>query len=145
MNRIIYYSHIMETDFTVGAFARCTTRTMNPALRIRQWDVTPIMVGYIQACSSECRSTRSPRTLHGRSSRDGILSRDEPFPVPELRVASGVGEALHALFGPLAFLAATGGAMLTGLAVTGVVPRQAAKKLILRSIGECIRNVAHPK
>jgi hypothetical protein len=141
----IYYSHIMETDFTIGAFARGTTRTMYLALGISQWHVTPIMVGYIQACSSECRSTRPPRTLHGRSSRDGILTRDEPFPVPELSVACGVGEALHALLESLAFLAATGGAVLAGLAVTGVIPLQAAEKFILRSIGECVCSVARPK
>lgn len=64
--------------------------------------------------------------------------------MPKLRVAWGVGEALHALLVAIAFLATAVRAVLTHLAV-GVVPLPAAKEFVLRSICECIRKVARTK
>jgi hypothetical protein len=139
-----FHSHIKEADLTIGAFSRCTTGTMYQTLDIGQWHGTPVMVGYIRACSVVGRLTRPPRTLHRRFSQDGRFSGDKPLPVPELRVACCVCVTLHALLVPLAFLAATGGAVLAGLAV-GVVPLQAAKIMILRSIGVRIRNIVRHK
>lgn len=136
----IIHSHIMVADVTLGAFSRCTARTMYPTLidGIIQSHTTPVMVGYIIAFPGKCRPTRPPRTLLGR------LSRDKPCSMPELRVALGVGEALHALVEAIAFLATAGWAVLARLAV-GVVPLPATKVFVVRSIGECIRKIACPK